>query len=256
MSKKKSPAPFPLQAVMLAVVFLLVGFIGGQYLDVNSFMVQEKEVVQEERSYVGEAIELPKPKTVGKMSVEEAMQKRRSRRAYTDEAVTLSDVSQLAWSLQGQTAEWGGRTVPSAKSAYPLEVTIVVKNVEGLDPGVYHYQPESHTITQVMAEVPSSFDEAAVQAQNKNAPVVFVLSGDYQKMTEAFDGKANDANVVLEAGHAGQNAYLQVESLGLATVVSGGFNKVLLHEVLALPAQEDLFYIIPVGVPAEEEVSH
>jgi len=256
MSKKKTPAPMQSKTVIMAVIFLLIGFALGKTIDTNSLMMDKSEVVMEERVYVGDEISLPKPDLTSRMSVEEAMQSRRSRRAYSEEAVALEDVSQVLWSVQGQTADWGGRTVPSAKGAYPLNVTLVAKNVEGLDAGVYHYQSETHSLKQIMPEVPASFDEAAVQAQNKSAPVALIISGDYQAMAKAFDGKANNENVILEAGHAGQNAYLQVESLGLGTVVSGGFNQELMQEILSIPVQEDLFYMIPVGIPVEEEVAY
>lgn len=204
------------------------------------------------RAYVGDALALPAPKKIGKLSVEAAMQNRRSRRAYTQEPVTLAEVSQILWSLQGQTADWGGRTTPSAHSAYPLEVTIVAKNVANLPAGVYHYQSANHVLVPVITTVPASFDEAAAQDSAKNSPVVFYISGNFQKMTDAFKGVPHDEDVYLEVGHAGQNAYLQVESLGLGTVVMGGFNPAKMAEVLKIPTSEKLIYQIPVGHPSEE----
>jgi SagB-type dehydrogenase family enzyme len=255
MTKKKSPAPFPMQTVLMAVVFLIIGFVLGKKVDVSELMTQAPDEVMEERAYIGEAVELPDPVLDSRMSVEEAMQERRSKRAYTDDAIELADVSQILWAIQGQTTDWGGRTVPSAKGAYPLHVTVVANNVEGLDKGVYYFDSETHSLMQIMDVIPEQFDEAAVQGQNKKAPVAFILSGDYSAMTKAFDGKVLNDNVILEAGHAGQNAYLQVESLGLGMVTSGGFNKALMQDILDIPAQEDLFYIMPVGIPAKEEAA-
>ena len=257
MTKKKSSTSFPIDTVLMAVIFLTIGFVLGNKFNMSELTSQVPDVVMEERSYIGEAVELPTPNLDGRMSVEDAMQTRRSKRAYTEDAMELSDVSQILWAIQGQTADWGGRTVPSAKGAYPLHVTVVAKNVDGLEAGVYHFDSATHSLMQVMDAIPAGFDEAAVQGQNKKAPVAFILSGDYSAMTKAFDGKELNENVILEAGHAGQNAYLQVESLGLGTVVSGGFNQVLMQEVLDIPAQEDLFYLIPVGIPAvEKAVTH
>jgi SagB-type dehydrogenase family enzyme len=157
----------------------------------------------------------------------------------------------LLWSLQGETADWGGRTTPSAKSAYPLELTVVVENVEGVEAGVYHYSPNTHSLSKTVEGIPERFNEAAVQSAVQNAPVVIFISGDFGRMTKAFDGVEHDENVWLEAGHAAQNLYLQVESLGLGTVVMGGFNPVLMQEVLKIPGSEVLIYQIPVGVPSE-----
>lgn len=204
-----------------------------------------------ERSYTAEAINLPTPRTSSNVSVELALQGRRSRRSFTDRPVTLAQVSQMVWAAQGITTDWGGRTAPSAKEAYPLELTVVAKNVTGLEPGVYHYLPQDHQLRATKTQVPQRFNEAAVQAGGQNAPVALVISADFGRMTEAFDGEAHDENVYLEAGHAAQNLYLQAESLRLGTVVIGGFNPVLMQEALQIPAKEKLIYLVPFGWPSE-----
>lgn len=101
--------------------------------------------------------------------------------------------------------------------------------------------------------VPERFDEAAVQAAGKGSPAAFVISGNMARMTKVFDGKANNNNVYLEAGHTAQNLYLQVESLKLGTVVIGGFNNALMQDVLAIPKNETLIYLAPAGHPAPEQ---
>ena len=91
-------------------------------------------------------VALPKPITAGTVSVEEALERRASIRNYTDQPITMQQVSQLLWAAQGITRpSWGGRTAPSAGGTYPLEVYLVVaKNgVEGLTAGVYQYIPET-----------------------------------------------------------------------------------------------------------------
>ena len=239
-------------AFLVVVLALAFGYVYGQRS--GWFATQRKGGVSiaEQRIYLGEAIELPRPLLRSTVSVEAAMQGRRSRRSYRDEPITLNQLSQVLWSLQGKTADWGGRTTPSAKGAYPLELTVVVKNVDEFEPGVYHYDSDTHSLTKTVESVPERFDEAAVQNAGQTGPVVIFISADYGRMTKAFDGVTHDNNVLLEVGHAGQNMYLQVESLGLGTVVMGGFNPTLMQEVLAIPGQEELIYQIPVGVPSED----
>ena len=50
-----------------------------------------------------EEIKLPSPQLEGKMSVEEALARRRSRRVFKDYSLTMEQVSQLLWSAQGIT---------------------------------------------------------------------------------------------------------------------------------------------------------
>lgn len=83
----------------------------------------------------GGIVELPEPRYDSEMSVEEALKGRRSVRSYRDEPLSLVEVSQLLWAAQGVTANWGGRTAPSAGATYPLDTYAVVGQVTGLEPG-------------------------------------------------------------------------------------------------------------------------
>ncbi|MBM3957868.1 MAG: SagB/ThcOx family dehydrogenase, partial [Gemmatimonadetes bacterium] len=91
-------------------------------------------------------IELPEPVLRGAVSLEQALAQRRSVREYTGEPVTLEEVSQLLWAAQGQTADWGARTAPSAGALYPLETYLVAGNVSGLEQGLYRYRPGEHDL--------------------------------------------------------------------------------------------------------------
>jgi len=72
-------------------------------------------------------VNLPNPETTGTMSVEEAIQRRRSIRSYADDPLSLQDISQLMWAAQGITDPAGRfRAAPSAGATYPLEVYVVV----------------------------------------------------------------------------------------------------------------------------------
>jgi len=86
-------------------------------------------------------VRLPQPRYDSDVSLEEALLRRRSVRHYTGEQ--LWEVSQLLWAAQGITADWGGRTAPSAGATYPLETYLVVGDVEGLEEGVYKYNPHN-----------------------------------------------------------------------------------------------------------------
>ena len=52
----------------------------------------------------------------------------------------------------------------------------------------------------------------------------------------------------IEVGHAGQNIYLQVVALGLATVAIGAFDDKKVREVLRLDKRYKPLYIMPVGI--------
>ena len=85
-------------------------------------------------------IMLPRPDTVGKVTVEQALLHRRSWRDYNSESLSLRQLGQVLWAAQGRTSTTGARTAPSAGTSYPLEVFVVAGRVEGLTPAVYHYE--------------------------------------------------------------------------------------------------------------------
>jgi hypothetical protein len=63
---------------------------------------------------LGEGGELPGPRTDSDTSIEKTLLTRRSIRAYSGEALTLGEVSQVLWEAQGITSPKGFRTAPSA----------------------------------------------------------------------------------------------------------------------------------------------
>jgi SagB-type dehydrogenase family enzyme len=194
----------------------------------------------------GGNMKLPEPKYTSNISVEEAMLKRRSVRSYKDKALTVEEVSQILWSVQGKTAEWGGRTVPSAGATYPLEIYLVAGKVEGIEPGVYHYNPANHSITiKKQSDVRSKLAIAALgQEYIAKAPISIVISAIYERTTRRY-GERGIRYVYMEAGHAGQNCHLQCETMGLGTVMIGAFDDEEVKRVLGIA--EAPLYIMPVG---------
>jgi len=130
---KKETYRKPPCSILLFIIFLVV-IVGS-----NSCEAIEKK----------EVIDLPDPKYSGKTAIEEALLKRKSVRNYTNETLSLSDVSQLLWSAQGITRSGVFRTAPSAGALYPLEVYIVAGDVNNLSAGIYKYSPQKHELIQI-----------------------------------------------------------------------------------------------------------
>ena len=192
---------------------------------------------------------LPAPRREGPLSVEGALASRRSVRSYRAESLTLEELAQLLWAAQGITAEWGGRTAPSAGATYPLEVFAVVGRVEGVRPGVYQYRPEGHSLVRRRdGDLRAELARAALgQAWVREAPLVLVIAAQYERTTRRY-GDRGIRYVHIEVGHVGQNIYLQAEALGLGTVAVGAFSDEEVKKVLGI--EEEPLMIMPVGRPA------
>lgn len=198
-------------------------------------------------------IALPKPAVTGGMPLQQVLQERRSRRDFSDKAVSLQKLSQLLWSAQGITGEDGKkRTAPSAYEVYPIVMYAVVRNVSGLEPGLYQYIPETHSLGDLL--LPNAgmlLNETNPQDVVKSAPVVLVAAATYGKGVELMQENAKPS-AILEVGHIGQNVYLQAESLKMATVVVAGFDPAQIGKTLKLDFRESVVYLIPVGERAPE----
>ncbi|RLG72490.1 MAG: nitroreductase [Thermoprotei archaeon] len=199
-------------------------------------------------------VALPKAKTKGVMSLEEAIYVRRSRRSWKkDVKIPLRHVAQILWAAQGITNwEEGFRAAPSAGATYPLEVYVVVRKdgVEGLDKGVYHYDPYKHCLVKTLdTDVTYELMEASLgQYWVGTAPINLVIVAEYARTTR-FYGDRGYRYVHMEVGHVGQNVYLQAEALGLGTVAIGAFYDNEVRRILGLSRNLAPLYIMPVGYP-------
>lgn len=199
----------------------------------------------------GSDIELPPPEFKGSMSVEEAIRMRRSMRDFQDNPLSLEQVSQLLWAGQGIT-EGFKRAAPSAGATYPLTLYLVVgeEGVEGLLSGVYEYVPKTHSLVLVKTGDFRQRVATACLGQTfiQEAPVNIVIAAEYERTTARY-GERGKRYVHMEAGHVGENIYLQAVALSLGTVVVGAFLDVDLQQVLDLPEEQVPLYVMPVGYP-------
>ncbi len=195
---------------------------------------------------MGDRIKLPEPRSNGELSLEKALLERRSIRDYSGDNLTVEEVSQLLWAAQGVTSGWGGRTAPSAGALYPLELYLVVGDVEGLGKGIYRYIPKEHELIKVGdRDVRAELAEAALgQEMIRDGAVDIVFTAEYRRTTVKY-GERGIRYVHAEAGCAIQSVYLQATSLGLGTVVIGAFYDKEVKEILDI--DEDPLYIMPVG---------
>jgi SagB-type dehydrogenase family enzyme len=196
-------------------------------------------------------IRLPKPNTKGATSLEEALFKRRSVRAYSEEPLRIEEISQLLWAAQGITDTTSGlRTAPSAGALYPLEIYVAAGNVAGLVKGVYKYRPQTHELVKLADEdVRKDLSRAALEQESvRDAPAVLVFSAVIER-TAAKYGTRSTRYVHMEAGHAAQNVFLQAAALHLGTVVVGAFYDEDVKKVIGMEAGESALYIMPAGRP-------
>ncbi len=197
---------------------------------------------------VQQVINLPPPVYRSNTSIEEALLKRRSVRAYKNERMEIKDIAQLLWAAQGITSAEGSRTTPSAGALYPLEIYLVSGDINNLPAGVYHYTPLDHSLTLVEAGDKRKLlaASALMQGSISRSAGVIVISGVYARTTIKYFERGKKY-VHMEAGQCSQNIYLQAVSLHIGTVVMGAFTDTLVKKVLKLPREAEPLYLMPIG---------
>ncbi len=150
------------------------------------------------------------------LSVEEAIQRRRSVRDYSGNPLTMEQLSLLLHSAYGITEpSYPLRASPSAGALYPLEIYPVVNRVTGLASGVYHYRAEDHALDLIKEGDFRSSLLTCTGGQDMvlQASVVLVMTAIFQRTRWKYQDRAY-RYVLLDAGHLGENLYLAATSLG------------------------------------------
>lgn len=190
----------------------------------------------------GQRLQLPTADAKGSMPLEQAIARRRSRRYFKAEPLSLEEIGQLLWSAQGVTSEEGLRAAPSAGAMYPLETYLACAE------GLFQYLPQEHSVVKKSAEDPRPPLAKAALGQDfiAQAAVSVIFTAVYQRTTGRY-GERGRRYVHMDAGYAAENVHLQAEALGLGSVSVGAFDDAAVARVLGLSRDEEPLLIIPAG---------
>ncbi|MGQ7336477.1 SagB/ThcOx family dehydrogenase [Streptococcus suis] len=156
---------------------------------------------------------------------------RRSTREFSSESLTLSDLSYILNSSYGisgalENVEKGYyqelRTSPSAGGLYPLEIYFYANNIEGLEMGVYHYNPSEHNLSILQKGELDLSKYTSYSSIAKKAACVIFITAVFPRLSYKY-GERSYRFVHLDAGHLGQNIYLSAESIDIGALAIGGF---------------------------------
>lgn len=198
-------------------------------------------------------VQLPKPLEKSGVDVLESIRSRRSRRRYSREPLTLTEVSTLLYYTVGITgrAWWGGprRVYPSAGGLQPVEAYLLASRVENLNPGLYHYNPGEHSLELLASgDYGRELERIALDQEHVGeAPANIILTIAYRRTASKYGLRAY-RYAHLDTGFAAQNIYLVAEALNLATVAVGAFYDKELCNLLNIDCEEEIpALIFPVG---------
>jgi SagB-type dehydrogenase family enzyme len=130
------------------------------------------------------------------------------------------------------------RPYPGAGACYELEVYLVVGTCDGLDPGLYHYDPLGHALTMIVGPPRAAaalLDEARATMGKPRSPIhtLVVLAARFQRMSWKYESVAY-ATILKDVGALYQTMYLVATAMGLAPCALGGGDSDLFAEAAGL----------------------
>lgn len=149
---------------------------------------------------------------------------------------------------------------PSGGGLHPIEPYLLVRRVEGVDTGLYHYHAADHALeplTRMNSAAAGRLAKIIVAGQGffAEAPVLVMLVARFGRTFWKYRNhpKAYRA-IVLEAGHISQNLYLAATEAGFGAYVTAAINEVDIEQALGLdPLHESPLAVLGFGPRAAEK---
>jgi putative peptide maturation dehydrogenase len=196
-------------------------------------------------------VELPAPDTD---DLDALLQRRVTCRNF--DGVRILEQSQLAQLLHRVFGAHGSETLaqgavalkknhPSGGALHPFEAYLVLRRVEGLPVGLYHYNVRAHALDLLRELAP---DEAEALILNgvagqqffADAPAHVVLTARFARSQWKYRENSKVYRVIqIEAGHIAQNLYLSATHQGLGAYITAAINEVELEQAFGIDGMEE-----------------
>ncbi|MGN6527168.1 MAG: nitroreductase family protein [Burkholderiaceae bacterium] len=181
---------------------------------------------------------LPPPHRTGGMPLLQALDRRRSTRAFDRAPLALQTLSDLLWAAGSADQAGDARTAPRGSRAGVIDVLVA------LEDGVWRYDAGAHALERHCAadlRARTGFQDFAAWA-----PVELVYVAHGERMPE-LEPAQRRLRAAVEAAFIGQDVYLFCASGGLATVFRGALDRDGLARALRLPEQQFVTFAQTVG---------
>ena len=194
----------------------------------------------------------------------ETLRRRRTTRELSGKSISFNEMSTLAYYTWGRissykTREFGEllhKISPSAGARHPIETYAIVNNVEGIEPGIYHYSVRDHALELLKA---GDFRERCVSltaghSWTRNASALFIMTAVVARTAWKYRVPRVYRAFLLDAGHLSQSFLLVATALGLGSFCIGIFRDNLIEKELNLDGvSETVLFAVGVGHPLRSQ---
>lgn len=177
-----------------------------------------------------------------KTKLVDALEKRHSTRQYSN--IIKMDINELStlllysYGVAKRKENYFGVEVTtryhgSGGGLYPVDVYLLINNVTGINPGMYKYQPISHSLKPVSDD----FDIEKLYPYGNFDLENYAFCALYEYDVNRNYVKYGELSLMvtfIEAGLMAQNLDLVAESMGFSTCQAAGYNKKYADKILGI----------------------
>jgi SagB-type dehydrogenase family enzyme len=192
-------------------------------------------------------ITLPVPDKTGGKPLMQALNERQTTRTFTQENLTLQQLSDLLWAAWGiNRPEEKKRTAPSARNFQEIDVYVALPS------GLYLYDAAGNILKQVHNKDIRAL--CGTQPFVATAPLNIVYVADMGKLGKKEGDEIKDSELFWSYANTGfiaQNVYLYCASANLGCVIRGMVPKDKLAPEMGLKSNQVIILSQTIGVPVK-----
>jgi putative peptide maturation dehydrogenase len=177
----------------------------------------------------------------------ETLGERETTRLFTGESLSQDDLAVILYYVfgcHGYTAMSDDvvalrKTSPSGGALHPVECYPLLLSVDGVDPGLYHYDVAAHALERLARLGPAAaelaVEFAAGQFYFRDAAALFILTARFERAFWKYRNHERAFAVVLmDAAHLSQTFYLVCAERGLGAFVTAAINSANVDDRLSV----------------------
>lgn len=203
-------------------------------------------------------IDLPRQNGAGEFA--RIVRERRTWRRFAAAPVTLDELATILglsvgvqkWVRVGPKIEVPLKTSPSGGARHPIECYLVVRNVKGLTPGLYHYSAGRHALARLRSGATAAQIRAYLPHSGYfgRASVLALFTAMFKRQLWRYPYSRAYRAALIEAGHVCQMFCLTSTALGLAPFSVMALADSLIERDLGIDGiTETVLYAAGVGRP-------
>lgn len=203
---------------------------------------------------------LPSSESKTEESFAELMKRRSSSRDYTDEPISLQELSTIcntAMGIKNRFRTTATQTIPYAPvtptggGLMSIQLYYAAMNTEGMKRGIYKYHPDKNAMEAVsLGEIRGRiFEITSFQDWIARSPGIFIMVSDLDRVQWKYEDRAYRLTH-MDAGVLGQSLHLAATSMNLGSCMVFGFLDDEMNQLMGIDGERQFVSLLmPIGKP-------